>query len=127
MDAQVKERLGKFAAACRSVADDVASGRLRPGRFFTFELVDGSPCCSIGHVLSRAGYKPDRGIQSNYTAFREFVGTDAFWFDRHDVMGDVAAFNDVAIPDFRPHLVAEKLRELADELESQADRPEEVA
>lgn len=42
-------------AACRSVADDIESGKLVPGRIHYFR--DGAPHCSVGHVAARAGLR----------------------------------------------------------------------
>jgi hypothetical protein len=41
----------KFAAACRSVADEIERGDLRPGKRSYFR--DLQPCCTLGHVAHR--------------------------------------------------------------------------
>jgi hypothetical protein len=41
----------KFAAACRSVADEIERGDLRPGKRSYFR--DCQPCCALGHVAHR--------------------------------------------------------------------------
>lgn len=71
----IKENALKLAVAAESVANDIESNIIKPGRFCSFSAF-GAPHCSLGHIVYRAGYSPPTNCQADInTALHIMLGT----------------------------------------------------